>query len=124
MKNVFFFFFFFFFFWLFGRRRQVLVHRLAYETLVGPIPEGLESDHLCRNHPCIRPRHIEPVTHAVNGQRGVHVKGEAHGRAKLTEGQVREIRRLVGNQYHLAASFGVSQSQISRIQRGESWSSV
>jgi len=47
-------------------------HRTAYELLVGPIPEGLEIDHLCRVRACCNPKHMEPVTHAVNVQRGDH----------------------------------------------------
>ena len=49
----------------------VLVHRLVWETLVGPIPEDKNLDHLCRNPPCCNPDHLEPVTHTVNVQRGV-----------------------------------------------------
>jgi len=45
-------------------------HRIAYELVKGPIPEGLELDHLCRNRACINPDHLEPVTHAVNMRRG------------------------------------------------------
>ncbi len=47
-------------------------HRVAYEALVGPIPQGLECDHLCRNRPCVNPSHIEPVTSSVNTLRGDH----------------------------------------------------
>jgi hypothetical protein len=46
-------------------------HRVAYELAVGPIPEGMEPDHLCRIHACVRPSHLEPVTHAENIRRGV-----------------------------------------------------
>lgn len=45
-------------------------HRIVYELLVGPIPEGLELDHLCRNRGCVRPDHLEPVTHTENVRRG------------------------------------------------------
>jgi hypothetical protein len=56
-----------------GRRgdKTVPVHRLAYERLVGPIPDGLQLDHLCRNPPCCNPEHLEPVTSRVNTLRGV-----------------------------------------------------
>lgn len=50
--------------------RQVQVHRFAYEAEVGPIPEGLEIDHLCRTRNCVRPDHLEPVPGVVNLARG------------------------------------------------------
>lgn len=45
-------------------------HRVAYELSVGPIPEGHQIDHLCRNHGCVRPDHLEPVTQQENILRG------------------------------------------------------
>jgi hypothetical protein len=47
-----------------------LAHRVVYELCVGPIPGGLELDHLCRNRACINPDHLEPVTHHENLMRG------------------------------------------------------
>lgn len=51
-------------------RKQVRAHRWAYEYFIGPIPEGLQIDHLCRNRMCVRPDHLEAVTPKVNTQRG------------------------------------------------------
>jgi hypothetical protein len=45
-------------------------HRVSYETFRGPIPVGLDIDHLCRNPGCINPEHLEPVTHQENIRRG------------------------------------------------------
>lgn len=53
-----------------------LTHRLAYEMLRGPIPDGLHMDHLCRNRPCCNPEHLEPVTQTVNTLRGVSFAAE------------------------------------------------
>lgn len=45
-------------------------HRVAYEQLVGPVPSGLELDHLCRVRHCVNPAHLEPVSHLENVRRG------------------------------------------------------
>lgn len=51
--------------------RLMYMHRLSYELVAGPIPDGLEIDHLCRTPACIRPDHLEPVTHRENIQRAI-----------------------------------------------------
>ncbi len=49
--------------------RAIYVHRHAWELLVGPIPQGMELDHLCRVRHCVNPDHLEVVTHAENMRR-------------------------------------------------------
>jgi len=48
-----------------------LAHRYHWESVKGPVPEGLELDHLCRNRACVNLEHLEPVTGQVNTIRGV-----------------------------------------------------
>lgn len=56
-------------FWLHDHWERA--HRLAYETLVAPIPDGLVIDHLCRVTNCVNPMHLEPVTGTENLRRGI-----------------------------------------------------
>lgn len=72
-----------------GRKRLLYAHRLSYEHHVGPIPDGLELDHLCRKRACIRPACLEPVTHAVNVARGEAPAGVRARAAKCPAGHPR-----------------------------------
>lgn len=54
-------------FWANGK--MMPTHRYSYEQSNGPIPVGLEIDHLCRRPECIRPDHLEAVTHRENNKR-------------------------------------------------------
>lgn len=53
----------------------VSAHRWSYEHFVGPIPEGLDLDHLCRVRNCVNPAHLEPVTRQENLRRGREARG-------------------------------------------------
>jgi hypothetical protein len=59
----------------YGRIRRdgkvVYTHKAMYELCEGPVPDGMELDHLCRNPACANVSHLEPVTHQVNMQRGL-----------------------------------------------------
>ena len=48
------------------RGKSYIAHRYVYKLLIGPIPEGLELDHLCRNRACCNPAHLRPVTRREN----------------------------------------------------------
>lgn len=70
-----------------GQRRGEgwLVHRLVYEDFLGPIPEGLDLDHLCFTPACCNPAHLEPVTRAENTRRQwLAGRGAAHVNAAKT----------------------------------------
>lgn len=54
-----------------GRKSARLSHVVSWEHHVGPIPDGLVIDHLCRNKRCVNPDHLEPVTPGENMHRGV-----------------------------------------------------
>ncbi|HEC61086.1 MAG TPA: HNH endonuclease [bacterium] len=55
-------------FWLDGH--NIDSHRIAYQLHIGPIMDGLVLDHSCKNHGCVNPSHLEPVTQVENCRRG------------------------------------------------------
>ena len=60
------------------KRKTAKAYRIAYEILIGPVPDGLEIDHLCRVSACVNPAHLEPVTHQENMRRSAmasHARG-------------------------------------------------
>jgi len=64
--------------------RAASAHRAVYEAFVGPIPPGLQIDHLCRNRLCVNPAHLEPVSAKENiRRRGLTGMGARHA-AKTT----------------------------------------
>jgi hypothetical protein len=116
----------------YGRMCGRSAHRLIYTLMVGTIPDGLEIDHLCRVRNCVNPEHLEAVTPLVNNLRAVPFKnfarGEAHHHARLTEDDVREIRRLYRNRLvgpaELSRRYATSVSNIETIIAGRTWKHV
>ena len=100
-----------------GRRgRSRSAHQIAYELVVGPIPEGLELDHLCMVPSCVRPDHLEPVTHEENIRRATEA-GRNHNTQKTVcpQGHAYEGDNLVIN------SMGRRECRICKRQRGLDW---
>lgn len=91
-----------------------LAHRISYERGMGPIPEGLQIDHLCRNKLCVRPAHLEPVTNEENSRRRWEtytVCGKGH---ELTPDNVRIHRRTNGPETKECRTCTVARSQAYR----------
>jgi hypothetical protein len=61
-------------------------HRVSYEMFVGPIPDGLEIDHLCRVRTCVNPDHLEAVTHHENLMRSEGITAQAARQQQCVNG--------------------------------------
>jgi hypothetical protein len=71
-------------------RKNWMAHRVAYSLVIGPIPEGLEVDHLCRVRSCVNPEHLEPVDHRTNMLRSpvTELHADCYRGHPLTEGNL------------------------------------
>lgn len=111
----------------YGRYAGMAAHRIAYELLTGPIPEGMVVRHKCDNPPCCNPRHLTVGTQAENMQdkvnRGRHAVGSESPRAKITETVALDILRNPDGlkQCDLAKRHGIAKSTVSMIRSGERW---
>jgi len=122
-----------------SRNSSKLAHRIAFGIATGEHPEAV--CHTCDNPSCCNPAHLFGGTKADNNhdmmKKGRHwlqvaperaIKGEAHGSAKLTDGIVREIRRVyalgAATQRDLARQHGVSQRSINKVVRHIGWDHV
>lgn len=108
--------------------RPVGAHRLAREMDGRPIPEGLVARHTCDNRRCCNPDHIIEGTKADNNrdaaERQRMARGSRNGQARLTEGQVQHIRRLLASgqsRRSIGQQFGVTDKSIKKIATGETW---
>lgn len=104
---------------VYGMLRGKGAHVLLYEDKHGPVPEGLLLDHKCRNKKCVNPDHTEPVTPAINVQRGPL--------AKLTAEKVIDIRERFAQGEtirSLSEEYQVTTSNVSCIVRNKSWKNI
>lgn len=72
-------------------RTNILAHRWAWMFFRGPVPDGLDLDHLCRNRACVNPDHLEPVSRAVNLHRGEGLTGVNHRKTCCPKGHPYDV---------------------------------
>lgn len=65
---------------------EFTAYRVAYTLLIGPIPEGMTLDHLCRNPGCVNPDHLEPVPPGINVLRGYGIYAQNARKTRCVHG--------------------------------------
>lgn len=80
-----------------GTPGRTSAYRFAYELLVGPVPEGMQLDHLCRVRNCVNPAHLEPVTCQVNVLRGIGPSATNAAKSHCAKGHPLAGENLVVN---------------------------
>lgn len=112
-----------------GKTKKRGAHIVAWELATGrTLPDGMVIRHTCDNPPCTNPAHLIVGTHADNVydrvEHGVPNKGVDNPQAKLTDDDVRAIRRLAHSgvsQPNIAAQFGITQTNVSMIVTRRTW---
>lgn len=104
-------------------------HRMSWSMHNGPIPAGMAICHKCDNPPCVNPAHLFLGTKADNSRdmarKGRSTHGESNPRARLTEAEVLQVRRLRAeglSMRRIALRVGCSLTNVSVICRGKTWS--
>lgn len=107
---------------------HISAHRTSYRLFVGPIPEGLEILHSCDRPICVQPAHLSPGTHQKNmaeaSERGMLKVGRDRKNTKLSEDDVRKIRRLRASgvpQHEVARRFDISVGAVGHIIHRRTW---
>ena len=106
-------------------------HRTAWELTNGKIPDDICILHYCDNPKCCNPNHLFLGTHQDNiadrVAKGRTARGSKHYKAKLTEDNVKDIKKLLSNgilQKRIAKIYSVTSSIICDINRGKSWTHI
>jgi hypothetical protein len=112
----------------YGYIMGMTAHRLAYIRSKGPVPDGYDIDHLCRNRSCVNPDHLEAVTRRDNIRRGA--------RTKLNPDIVKELRVLYAvnmlcqhtehnlTTRKLAELYNIGKSQVHLVVSGQQWEDI
>lgn len=112
--------------------QMIQAHRVAYVLEHGEIPDGTEVAHKCDTKACVNPNHLEAISHQQNMADAITrdqietARGSDHGKAKLDEDDVRDIKRRLDDESYqeLADEYGVSKSTISCIANEYYWTHV
>jgi len=111
-----------------GVPRRFQVHRLVLTAFAGPCPEGMEALHRNGDHLDCRISNLRWGTHTENMQdkarHGTQTQGETHGRSKLTDQDVRDIRASTETNRALGKKYGVSNVAIQAIKTRRTWKHV
>lgn len=92
-------------------------HTVAWELINGPVPSGLELDHLCRVTLCVNPAHTEPVTHAENLARGDSPSAVAHRTGRCVAGR----HDLTGENIYVNPNGRGIECRACRNERSQAW---
>lgn len=115
-----------------GKERDHKVHRLVAVAFLGPLPDGLVTNHIDADRTNNRIENLEYVTQSENIKHAVKIgtmhRGSRSGMSKLTEAQILEIREKLATATatgrQLAKEYGVAPATICRIKRGVCWGHV
>ena len=112
-----------------GKARLHRAHRVSWQIIYGPIPQGMVVMHTCDHPPCVRPEHLKAVTQLEN-MRDMTLKGRRKGvklkqrLPKMTRDQVAEIRTSTETNAFLAKKFGVGVGTVRDARKGRTWKTI
>jgi len=109
-------------------KKVVLVHRISYTLRFGPIPKGMNVLHKCDVYNCVRciysGSQLQNMRDCRERGRNRKARGSNHGCAKLTEQQVKKIRKSNDTTTAIATKFNVDQTTVSLIRLRRIWKHI
>jgi len=114
--------------WKYGKSRAA--HRIVYEMERGPIPDGMDLCHKCDVTSCVNPDHMfigstsDNIMDMVAKGRSRGVPGENNCKAKISENDVRLIRKETGTLAHIGRKYGLGTSAVHSIRTLKTWRHV